>query len=103
MPEVTAIVQQIVDDITEHVAGAWATVFGQPGGTVPWVVFDTFMVGLFISGPPLLLALIGHAIATRCAATLPRYRFRLMACLVSLGFASTALAVSLMPEPFEDE
>jgi hypothetical protein len=103
VPDAIVIVQQLVDDLTEHVAEAWAAVLGQPGGTVPWVVFDTFMLGLFISGPPLLLALIGHAIATRCAATLPRYRFRVMAGLVSFGFASIGLAVSVTPQPFEDE
>jgi hypothetical protein len=103
MPDAIQSVQVILDAVTEYAAESWGAVFSEPGGTVPWVIVDSSILGIFISGPPLLLSWIGQALATRCAATLPRRRFRAMTCLVSLGFASAALAICLTPQPFEDE
>jgi len=93
----------VLEAATQYAARGWAAVFGQPKETVPWIILDCSILGLFISGPPLLLCWIGHVLARRCAATLPRRRFRLMTCLVSLGFASAALAICLTPRPFEAE
>ena len=56
-----------------------------------------------VSGPPLLLTGIGQILARRCAATLPRRRFRALTCLVSLGFVGVDLSFSLTPRPFENE
>jgi hypothetical protein len=58
---------------------------------------------VLVSGPLLLLSWLGGRLARRCAATLPRWRFRALACLVSLGFASVALAVAVTPESFQDQ
>jgi hypothetical protein len=86
-----------------YAARGWAAVIGQTHAPVPWIIFDCLILGFFISGPPLLLSWIGQALAIRCAATLPRHRFRMMTCLVSLGFAGAALAICLTPRPFEAE
>jgi hypothetical protein len=72
------------------VAEGWGAVLGSPGGTVPRVIFASLILGVFISGPALLLSLMEQALAARCAASLPRHRFRAMTCLVSFGFTSTA-------------
>ncbi len=103
MPDEILSVQDILDVATGYVAEGWGAVLGEPGGTVPWVVLDTLILGVLISGPPLFLSWIGRAIATRCAATLPRRRFRAMTCLVSFGFASAGLAIALTPQPLEEE
>jgi hypothetical protein len=103
MPDMVRIIQDVLEAATQCAAEGWGAVFGEPGGTVPWLIVESFILGVFISGPPLLLSWIGQALARRCAATLPWHRSRAMACLVSLGFASTDLAIALTPQPFEDE
>ncbi len=103
VPDATHCVQEVLDIATEFAAEAWKTAFGEPGEAVPWVILNSLILDVFISGPPLLLSWIGQGLATRCAATLPRRRFRVMTCLVSLGFASVALAIGLTPQPLDDE
>jgi hypothetical protein len=103
MPDTVTIVRMGLDAATECVAVAWGAVFREPNGTVPWVVVVSAMLGLILSGPPLLLSWVGQVLAKRCAATLPRWRLRVMAGLVELGFAAAALAVCLTPQPFEEE
>ncbi len=93
MPDVVRIIQDVLDVAMEWAAEGWGAVFGEPGETVPWLLLASLILGVLISGPPLLLSWIGQTLANRCAATLPRPRFRAMACLVSLGF----------PEPASDE
>ncbi len=89
--------------VTEWAAIGWTRCFGEPGETVPWIVLDTLILGVCISGPPLLLSWIGRALAGRSRATLPPWRMRAMASLVSLGFASAALAICVEPQPYEEE
>jgi hypothetical protein len=103
VPDAIPRVQEVLDAARGFAAEAWEAAFGEPGGAVPWVILDSLILGVSISGPPLLLSGIGQALATRCAATLPRLRFRVMTGLVSLGFASAALAIGLTPRPLEDE
>jgi hypothetical protein len=103
MPDAVRSVQGIADEVTRYPGERWGAILSEPGGTVPWIVFDSLLLGALISGPPLLLSWIGQVLATRCAATLPRRRFRAMSWLVSLGFLSADLAVCLMPQPFRDE
>jgi hypothetical protein len=93
----------ILDASTEYAARGWEVLFGEPGGTISWVISETALLGVLISGPPLLVSWIGQALATRCRATLPGHRFRALTCLVSLGFAGVALAVCLTMQPFEEE
>jgi hypothetical protein len=103
MPEGILGARAVLEFLTDHAARGWSAVFGEPGSTIPWVVVQAAMLGLLVSGPPLLLAWIGHRLARRCAAALPRWRFRAMVGLVSLDFAVAALAICLVPWPFEDE
>ena len=103
MPDAIHSVQEVLEAATEYAAEGWGAVFGEPGGTVPWVIVESLIVGVFISGPPLLLSWVGQVLATRCAAALPRHRFRAMTYLVSLGFASAALAIAITPQTTEDE
>ena len=103
MPDTVRAIQDVVEDATGCAAEGWGAVVGEPGGTVSWLIAESLILGVLISGPPLLLCWIGQALAQRCAATLPRHRFRAMTCLVSLGFASTGLAIALTPHPFTDE
>jgi len=103
LPETFDGARAALECAQEYAAGRWARVFGDPGGTVPWVAFDSLMLGAVVSGPPLLLAGVGGALARHSAATLPRRRFLALAGLVEFGFAAAALAVCLTPTPFEDE
>ena len=95
--------EEVLGPVRDFAARGWATVFGDPGGTLPWIILNYLILNFFISGPPLLLSWFGQTLGTRCAASLPRRRFRAMSCLVSLGFAGAALAICLTPQPFEDE
>jgi hypothetical protein len=89
--------------ITEYAAEGWDAVFGEPRETVPWIILQSSILCFLISGPPLALSWIGHILAKRAAATLPRRRFQAMTCLVSLGFAGAGLAICVTPQPFEEE
>ena len=93
----------IFETVTEYAADGWNPIFGAPGGTAGWILFEGLMLGFFISGPPLLFSWIVHKLATRCVATLPRWRFRVLAALVAVGFLSADLAICLTPRRFEDE
>jgi hypothetical protein len=103
MPGVIQSVQLLLYDATGYVAEVWGAVFGSPKGSVPWVILESSILGVLISGPPLVLSWIGHSLATRYASTSSPLRFRAMTCLVSFGFASGALAICLTPQEFEDE
>jgi hypothetical protein len=103
MPDAVQSLQVALDAVTEYTAESWGAVFREPGGSIPWVILDSLVLGIIVSGLPLFCSWIGQVLATRCVATLPRRRFRVMTGLVSLGFASAALAICLTPQPFEDE
>ena len=70
---------------------------------MPWLIAESALLGVLVSGPPLVLSWIGQMLAKRCAAMLPRPRFLALTGLVTLGFASAGLAIAVMPQPFEDE
>jgi hypothetical protein len=103
MPEAITIYSEIVEWSMEPASEACAAYFSRFGDTLPWFVIECTIRCICISGPLLVLALMGSAFARRCAAALPRLRFRLMTGLVSFGFASAALAIALIPVEFEDE
>jgi hypothetical protein len=46
---------------------------------------------------------IGRRLARTCAANPPRWRFRVLGCLVSLGFTAAGLAIAFSPQPFVGE
>jgi hypothetical protein len=66
----------------------------------PSIALDATLVAVFCSGPILILAGLGRLLARRYAAKVSRRRFRLMAALVSTGFAAAALAIVVAPQPF---
>jgi hypothetical protein len=94
---------ETLSSVMDYAARGWSTVFSRFKDGFPWVVFGCLIFGVFISGPALLLSWIGGLLARRCAATLPRGRFRALTCLVSFGFMGVALAVAVTPRPFADE
>ncbi len=61
---------------------------------------DCFLLGVFLSGPPILAGWVGGMIARRCSSILPRRRFQILTVLITLGFAATAGAVAVTPQPF---
>ena len=95
--------QKLVRPVTACAAKGWWTAFGEPGWTIPWVIFETLFVGIVVSGPLLLLSWLGQRLTARAATALPRYRFGVLVSLVSLGFASADLAIALTLQPFQDE
>jgi hypothetical protein len=66
-------------------------------------VFELLVVGLLTSAPPLLCSCIGGVLGRRCAVTVPPWRFRPMACLVSFGFAAVGLTIAITPRPSEGD
>jgi hypothetical protein len=78
-------------------------VFYSGEGGEAWRLFEILIVGLVFSGPFLLLSWIGGVLARRSASTLPAWRFRMLAGLVSLGFGMVALALGLTPRSFHEE
>ncbi|MDR3621130.1 MAG: hypothetical protein P4L85_17390 [Paludisphaera borealis] len=94
---------ELIDEAVRRAAEGWAIAIGEPGDAVPWIIFESALLGLLVSGPPLLLSSIGFLLARRCAATLPRRRFLAMIVLVELGFVGAGLAICLTPLPFADE
>jgi hypothetical protein len=103
MPEAIDNVQGVLDEATEYATEGWGAVFGEPGGTVPWVILDSLILGIIISGPLFVLSGIGQRLARHCATTLPRCRFQALTCLVSLGFSGIALTIALTPRPFAED
>jgi hypothetical protein len=95
--------KKLVRLVTACAARGWWSAFGEPGWSIPWVIFETLIVGIIVSGPLLLLSWLGQVLVARPAAALPRYRFGAMVCLVSLGFASVDLAIGLTLQQFQDE
>lgn len=102
-PDAAEIVAGLLDEATGCAAVAWEAVLGEPGEGIWWSIVDSLILGAFLSGPPLVLSWVGGVLATRCATTMPPWRFRAMTGLVSLGFAGASLAVALMPREFEEE
>ncbi len=103
MPDAVGTIRELLECATEITAEGWAVCFGDPGETVPWLIAESSLLGVLVSGPPLVLSWIGQRLAKRCAAALPRPRFLALTGLVSLGFASAGLAIAVAPQPFEDE
>lgn len=101
MPDTVQLIESVLDQINSYVAESWGPVFGEPGGSAPWLIVDSLILGSIISGPPLLLSWIGQVLANRSASRLPRFRFLALAGLVELGLLGVALAICLTIQPFE--
>ncbi len=93
----------LLDDVTGCAAIAWEAVLSEPGEGMSWCILDSSILGVLVSGPPLILSWVGGVLAMRCAAKMSRLRFRVMTCLISLGFASAGLAIALAPQEFYEE
>jgi hypothetical protein len=100
-PDVQQQIESLLDQITRSVAERWGAAFGEPGGSVPWIIAESLILGTAISGPFLLLSWMGQVLAIRCASKLPRARFLALAGLVELGLLGVALAICLTVQPFE--
>ena len=103
MPDAIESYLGTLEPFSDYAGRGWSVVSKRFGSELPSDVLDFSLFCLYISGPLLVLAWMGRMVARRCAATLPRRRFWVMTCLVSLGFAVVALAILLAPRPFEDE
>ncbi len=90
----------IVDAVRDRAVRCWAAVAGPPGDSIAWIVFDCALLGVVVSGPPLLVSWLGGLLARRYAATVPRGRFLATAGLVELGFVAAGLSILLTPSPF---
>jgi hypothetical protein len=101
IPDTVQQIESLLDQVNSYVAESWGPVFGEPGGSAPWLIVDSLILGSIISGPPLLVSWIGQTLAIRRASTLPRPRFLALAGLVELGLLGVALAICLTIQPFE--
>jgi hypothetical protein len=101
-PESISSYMTLLGPVAGFVEGVLKSVFGEQDDSLKWLIIEYIWIWIFISGPPLLLSWIGHLLAKRCVATLPPRRCRATACLVSLSFASTGLAICVMPQPFAE-
>ena len=81
----------------------WQAVTDQYPVDCTLFVMKCSILGILISGPPLLLSWLGSVLARHYAATVSQRRFAVMTCLVSFGFALTGLAIWLRPRPFAEE
>jgi hypothetical protein len=103
LPESTAFAENLLDSSWYHVKESWDRTFGDPGGTIVIRLLMYTLFGILVSGPPLLLAWVGKLLATRYAKRVSHGRFRLMTGLVSLNFCGVAVALCVMPRPFEED
>jgi hypothetical protein len=92
-----------IEPVTEAAATQWTKIFAAPEGTMPWLIAESMLLGILVSGPFLLVSGVGHILARLSAWKLPCYRFWTVTCLVSLVFATADLAVCLSLQPFNEE
>ncbi len=98
MPDAIEI-EQAADFIPE----SWLEALGEWARSFPDAMLECVILGIWFSGPPLLLSWIGGLLARRCAATMTARRFRALAGMISFGFASIALSIWVTPRPFADD
>jgi hypothetical protein len=103
VPDSIAHYWSLTEGFQNLVLNAWLAHTRLESRPLEWPLFEYAMIGTLFSGPPFLLAWLGHLLAQRCARTLSRRRFRALACGVSLGFASLGLTLCMTPLPFYDE
>jgi hypothetical protein len=104
---ITALMPDLIEVCVETLAPAnefdWKAVVDRYPTAFSGFFIKCASLAALISGLPFVLSWIGHRLARRCAATVSPFRFGLMTCLVSLGFASVAVAIWLRPRPFAEE
>jgi hypothetical protein len=103
LPDASAIAENILDSTWYRVNEIWESAIGDPVGTVVNEILMYLFYGIVVSGPPLFLAWVGKLLATRYAKRVSRVRFRVMTRLVSLSFCGVAVALCIMPRPFEED
>jgi hypothetical protein len=99
-PDSIDFADDLLRDIQDYAENIWEAVFGEPAWKGAGFILHYLVPCAVLSGPFLLLSWVGQLLATRCAETVPRQRFRVVTGLVSFGFASVALAIGLTPHPF---
>ncbi len=92
-----------IEQVAEVIPQAWLEALREWARAFPDAMLECAILGLWYSGPPLLLSWIGGLLANHCAATLSARRFKALAVTVSFGFATVALAVCVAPRPFADD
>ena len=99
MPE---LIKPSLEALARVDESGWITAFKRYPIVPPVFLIKCVTLGALISGPPLFLAWVGSLLARHCASRLSPMRFRLMACLVSCGFASVALGIWFTPTAFAE-
>ncbi|MDG3004553.1 hypothetical protein [Paludisphaera mucosa] len=102
-PEADRFYKAMAEVAVDRAAEGWAAVLGPPDGSAAWFVLACSILGVVLSGPPILVAWLGSRLAVRYARVAPPARFRATAALTSLGFAAAGLAIGVAPHPFEAE
>jgi hypothetical protein len=102
MPGIFNVYREFLRPMTNAVDGIALRFLSEKTNPHGWLLVQCVMLGLYLSGPPIVLSYLGGMMAKRSGATLSRRRFLAMTCLVSLGFVGTALAVVVTPQPFRD-
>lgn len=103
MPDAIGNYLEWLDPVRDYAEAGWSACFEMYGDAFPWVVLESLILGVFLSGPLLFLAWLGRWLARRSAGTLPRGRFLALTGLVSLGFAGVDLAIGVTPQMFAEE
>jgi hypothetical protein len=102
MPGVFEKYREYLQPSLNFMENIWSHFLTEKTNHDSWLFLMYVMLGVFLSGPLLLISWIGGMVARRYAVSLPRRRIVGLTVLVSLGFAATALAVAMTPQPFRE-
>jgi hypothetical protein len=89
-----------IEQVADVIPQAWLQALGERARSFPDGLLACVILGVWFSGPPLLLCWIGGLLANRCAAKMSARRFKALAVTVSFGFASIALTIWVTPRRF---
>jgi hypothetical protein len=94
----------IPDTIERRVLGTSRTAprVNDMGFVARLFTIEALIVGLVVSGPPLLLSWVGSRVANRWMTRMSRRRFLAMTGLVSLGFFFAGLSLCAVPQRFNE-
>lgn len=102
-PSAMAAYLEIFQPLMRFIEQRGSNVVETMGDCFPWLIVECMLLGVYLSGPLLLLAWFSSRLARRCNRELPRLRFRVLTALVTLGFLSAATAIAVTPRPFWEE
>jgi hypothetical protein len=97
VPTAITFYTQALESGTERFVASWSAPFVDYNNNLAWFAFDCIQLCGAISGPLLFLSWLGGRNVRRSAATLSLARFRILTALISLGFATAALAIVSLP------